>query len=326
MDKTLYYDQLGLTRAATQEDINKAYRRLALQWHPNRNSKENKLEAEKRFGEISEAYDTLSDAKRRAIYDQFGLVGLKKGVPVGKLDWDDGYTYHGQAEKTFYEFFGNDNPFAEIFEYAAEAKKAVYNGLIGMGRKHKNEPMLINLPVTLEEFYSGGVKKVHFMRREFTPEDNTTVEKKKVFDIFIKPGWKHGIQVKFENASHEEFHKIAGDVIVTLEQTPHELFTRDGNDLITRKPIDLQQALTGTRITVDTIDRKKLNVNVTDVIKPGFRKVITKNGMPDPDAPDKRGNLVIEFDINFPQYITPDQKLMIRAALEPRQRPRFFGY
>ena len=97
-----YYFQLGLNRSATDSDIKKAYRKLAIKYHPLRN--ENDPSIFEKFKQISESYDVLSDPRKRATYDQFGEDGLKKGVPEGTERagaWTQGYSYHGNPEKTF---------------------------------------------------------------------------------------------------------------------------------------------------------------------------------------------------------------------------------
>lgn len=383
MNKFKYYDALGLTRNATTRDINVSYRRCALRWHPERVPVVDKLEAEKRFGEIGEAYDVLSNHQRRAIYDQFGALGLKKGVPVGELEWDEGYTYHGDAYKTFYDFFGSDNPFAEIFEYAAQARRAVYNGLIGKGRKHQAAPAMVDLPCTLEELYTGTLKKMFVMRTVLLntgDESAVTREESRAFDVAVKAGWHGGVQVKFEKAGNESFNHIPTDVIFVLKQLPHSRFTREGSDLVVHRTVLLADALSGCKIDVEAIDRSKVSVNITEVITPGYRKRIHGLGMPIAPAPrissstptseianeDKvpspaklsssphksfvkfnhpksiidnatnsssssanekqRGDLLIHFDVEFPQYLTAEQKVILRSALESRERPKQYGY
>ncbi|XP_040921842.1 dnaJ homolog subfamily B member 6b isoform X1 [Toxotes jaculatrix] len=112
-----YYQILGVQRNATQEDIKKAYRKLALKWHPDKNP-DNKEEAEKRFKELSEAYEVLSDENKRNIYDRYGKEGLSGGGGGGGGHYDhfggSGFTFRN-PEDVFREFFGGRDPFAELF-------------------------------------------------------------------------------------------------------------------------------------------------------------------------------------------------------------------
>ncbi|KAL0966099.1 hypothetical protein UPYG_G00290920 [Umbra pygmaea] len=114
-----YYQILGVQRNASQEDIKKAYRKLALKWHPDKNP-ENKEEAEKRFKELSEAYEVLSDANKRNIYDRYGKEGLTTNNGGGGGHFHNGDHFHGgftfrNPEDVFREFFGGRDPFADFF-------------------------------------------------------------------------------------------------------------------------------------------------------------------------------------------------------------------
>lgn len=117
-----YYEILCITVDATETDIKKAYRKMALKWHPDKNP-DKKEEAEKRFKEISEAYEVLSDKNKRAIYDKYGKEGLTGNQGNGYADFDNDYSFGGgfhgfhfrDPEEVFREFFGGRDPFAEFF-------------------------------------------------------------------------------------------------------------------------------------------------------------------------------------------------------------------
>ncbi|KAM9333119.1 dnaJ homolog subfamily B member 6b isoform 3-T4 [Pholidichthys leucotaenia] len=110
-----YYHILGVQKNATQEDIKKAYRKRALKWHPDKNP-DNKDEAEKKFKELSEAYEVLSDEKKRNIYDRYGKEGLSGGGGGGHYEhFDGGFTFRN-PEDVFREFFGGRDPFANFFD------------------------------------------------------------------------------------------------------------------------------------------------------------------------------------------------------------------
>ncbi|XP_059171670.1 dnaJ homolog subfamily B member 6-A-like isoform X4 [Physella acuta] len=121
-DKSCYYEVLGIEKSATEQDIKKAYRRLALKWHPDKNP-ENKDEAKKKFQEISEAYDILSDKKKREVYDLYGRDGVLGGHHHrGDEDFNfdtsgfGNFHFHFRSpEEIFRDFFGTDDPFASFF-------------------------------------------------------------------------------------------------------------------------------------------------------------------------------------------------------------------
>lgn len=113
-----YYSILGISKNASEDEIKKAYRKLALKYHPDKNKSP---EAEEKFKLIAEAYEVLSDKKKRDIYDQFGEEGLQNGGSGGRSGFSNGsgphftYTFHGDPRATFAQFFGTDNPFEMFF-------------------------------------------------------------------------------------------------------------------------------------------------------------------------------------------------------------------
>lgn len=115
-----YYSILGISKSATEDEIKKAYRKLALKYHPDKNKTP---EAEEKFKLIAEAYEVLSDKKKRDIYDQFGEDGLKNGGSCSSSGFSQGagpnftYTFHGDPRATFAQFFGTDNPFDIFFNF-----------------------------------------------------------------------------------------------------------------------------------------------------------------------------------------------------------------
>jgi len=110
-----YYKTLGVSQGATDEELKKAYRKMALKYHPDKNKSAG---AEEKFKEIAEAYDVLSDPKKREIYDKYGEEGLKGGGSGGGADGNTfSYTFHGDPHETFRMFFGGEDPFASFFQF-----------------------------------------------------------------------------------------------------------------------------------------------------------------------------------------------------------------
>merc|ERR1712154_636415 len=135
-----YYRILGVARGASEDEIKKAYRKLALKYHPDKNQSSG---AEEKFKQIGEAYDVLSDSKKKQIYDQYGEEGLKGGMgggssggPGGMPNFGPGqgfsYSYHGDPRATFSQFFGGSNPFASFFS----ASPGGMGGSSGFGGVH----------------------------------------------------------------------------------------------------------------------------------------------------------------------------------------------
>lgn len=140
-----------------------------------------------------------------------------------------------------------------------------------------------------------------------------TVEE--VLSIHIKPGWKKGTKITFPEKGNHEAGAAPGDLIFVVDEKPHSVFKRDGNDLIINQKISLLDALTGKTLKVTTLDGRDLTVSVSDIVKPGYEMVIENEGMPISKEPGKNGDLRIKFDIKFPSRLSSDQKSDLRRVL-----------
>ncbi|XP_032909199.1 dnaJ homolog subfamily B member 13 isoform X5 [Catharus ustulatus] len=169
-----YYAVLELDRGATADAIKKAYRKLALKYHP---LKCKEPWGPKRFQQLAEAYDVLSDPMKKGIYDKFGEEGLKGGIPLefaSDNPWSVGYVFHNNPEKVFREFFGGDNPFAEFFAEDGSEVLLPFGGPRGRGALRRDPPIVRDLYVSLEDLFHGCTKKIKISRRPLwcggTPE------------------------------------------------------------------------------------------------------------------------------------------------------------
>ncbi|XP_072900124.1 dnaJ homolog subfamily B member 13 isoform X2 [Hemitrygon akajei] len=271
-----YYSILGIIRNATDVDIKKAYRKLALKYHPDKTTDPC---ANEKFLQIAEAYDVLSDLRKKATYDKFGEEGLKGGIPseFGETGaWTTGYTFHGNPNKTFRDFFGGDNPFADFFDTKGEINLG-FGGLRGRGVKKQDPPIERELHLSLEDLYHGCLKKIKISRRG--PNN------------------------------------IPSDIIFVVKEKPHPWFCRDKNDLIYNVPIELAKALTGYTVEIETLDDRFLSIPINDIVHPKYTKVVPGEGMPLSKDPSSKGNLIIQFDIKFPDKLTPAKKKLINQAL-----------
>merc|ERR1711915_459553 len=232
-----YYRILGVSRTATDDEIKKAYRKLALKYHPDKNQAAG---AEEKFKEIGEAYDVLSDSKKKKIYDQYGEEGLKGGMGssagaggMPNFDFGNGqghsYSYHGDPRATFSQFFGGSNPFASFFsaspggmgggtegmdidideliggiggrnmaggQFGRPSSFSSYGGGPNKQAKVQDKTIEREVPVSLEDIAKGAEKKMKISRRIHHDDGRITTEEK-VLKITIKPGWKSGTKVTF---------------------------------------------------------------------------------------------------------------------------------
>ena len=133
--------------------------------------------------------------------------------------------------------------------------------------------------------------------------------------VHIKPGWKKGTKITFPEKGNQELGIAPGDLIFIVDEKPHAVFKRDGNDLVIGKKISLLEALTGKTLNLTTLDGRDLIVPVTDVVKPGHEMIIPNEGMPISKEPGKKGNLRIKFDVKFPSRLTAETKSDLKRVL-----------
>ncbi|KAM7498034.1 hypothetical protein LguiA_022448 [Lonicera macranthoides] len=344
-----YYKILGVDKGASEDDLKKAYRKLAMKWHPDKNPN-NKKDAEAMFKQISEAYDVLSDPQKRAVYDQYGEDGLKGQVPppgAGGPGGPGGATYFStgdgpttfrfnprSADDIFAEFFGHSSPFGGMggggmggggmrgggfssSMFGDDLFSSFGGGGGGSMNQHatrKAPPIENTLPCSLEELYKGTTKKMK-ISREIVDISGKSMKVEEILTINIKPGWKKGTKITFPEKGNEQPNVIPADLIFIIDEKPHSVFTRDGNDLVVTQRISLAEALTGYTVHLTTLDGRNLTIPVTNVIHPDYEEVVPREGMPIPKDPTKRGNLRIKFNIRFPTRLTTDQKAGIKRLL-----------
>ncbi|KAJ7126808.1 hypothetical protein C8R44DRAFT_667575 [Mycena epipterygia] len=381
---TDYYKLLGVDKSAGDAEIKSAYKKMALKWHPDRNG--GSEESSKKFKEISEAFEVLSDSNKRAVYDQFGEEGLKSGGPPPGQGGGPGFSGFngfpggggstftftsggpgggggfspGDPNKIFEHIFGSGGfgGFSSMgsgmgsgmggggrrgrsmFDQDVDMDDSPFSGFSGMpggmgggmgggmpgGRRRaspqkaspsRSAPSEISRPlkVSLAELFTGTTKRLKVGRRlmDGTSED-------KVIEIQVQPGWKSGTKVRFPHAGNEQPNGEAQDLVFVVEEKPHEVFERDGNDLVCNVQIPLLDALTGTggKKVVEALDGRKLQISVPPgVVKPGQQMTVAGEGMPirKDGSVKKKGNLIVKWDVVFPDRITPAQKEGLRKVL-----------
>ena len=334
-----YYKILGIAKGASDEDIKKAYRKLALKYHPDKNKDPG---AEEKFKEVAEAYEILSDTKKREIFDKYGEEGLKAGAGSsgpGGASPGGGFTYawSGDPNETFKMFFGNSNPFSMFFgenggddddgfggfsRFGGFGPGASFSGMHAGGaggsvqkKKSQDAPIFQDLLVSLEDIASGTTKKMKISRKVLNPDNRSTRIEDKVLTIDVKPGWKAGTKITFPREGDQGPNTIPADIVFVIKDKAHPFFKREGADLIYTAKISLKEALCGTTITVPTLDNRKKQVAISDVINPYTEKRIAGEGLPYPKQPTKRGDILVKFDIKFPDSLNSNQKQQLNTLL-----------
>lgn len=138
-----------------------------------------------------------------------------------------------------------------------------------------------------------------------------------ILTIDIKPGWKKGTKITFPEKGNEQPNVVPADLVFIIDEKPHSVFTREGNDLVLTQKVTLAEALTGYTAHITTLDGRRLTIPINTVIHPDYEEVVPKEGMPLPKDPSRRGNLRIKFKIRFPTRLSADQKSGIKKLLGP---------
>jgi len=337
-----FYELLGVEKTATQHEIKKAHRKLALKHHPDKGGDEEQFKA------INQAYEVLRDEEKRALYDKYGEEGLENGGPsMGGAD--------------IFDLFG------------------MGRGRGGPPRQRKSDDTVHRLKVTLEEMYKGGLRKLQSTRRIKCPECNASgsksgkkyqcgnchgsgtevklrqlgpgmvqqiqqrcsgcsgsgfscppsdrcgkcsgsclVSDKKIFEVHIDRGARLNQKIVFNGeAGTDSPDVLPGDLVFVLDQKPHETFKRMGNDLFMEKSISLVEALTGFSLHVEHLDGRVLDVHqpTGHVVTSDQWCCIKNEGMPIAGNPFAKGNLYIHFSVDFPAEVTDEQREKLREIL-----------
>ncbi|XP_072034987.1 dnaJ homolog subfamily B member 11-like [Amphiura filiformis] len=323
-----FYKLLGVSKKATTREIKKAYRKLAMELHPDRNPDD--PTAEEKFKDIGAAYECLSDADQRKIYDRHGEEGLKEG--------------HGSHDP-FSSFFGD-------FHF----------GFGGGGHNRdpeipRGDDITMDLEVTLEELYSGEfVEMVRFkpvareapgVRRCNCRQEMKTIQmgpgrfqmsqhevcdecqnvrlvnEEKLLELEIEPGMVDGQEYPFVGEGEPHIDGEPGDLRFKILAQKHPIFERRGDDLYTNISISLTEALVGFEMEITHLDGHKVQIVRDKITWPGARMRKKGEGMPNYENNHARGFLIITFDVDFPKGdIAESEKQDIANILkqEPMQR------
>ncbi|XP_052894692.1 dnaJ protein homolog 1-like [Anopheles moucheti] len=329
-----FYKILGVSKSASDDEIKKAYRKLALKYHPDKNKSP---QAEERFKEVAEAYEVLSDKKKRDIYDQYGEEGLKGGaggMPGAGQGGQFQYNFHGDPRATFAQFFGTSDPFSvffgtdgggNIFHQEMDGDPFGFDGRGSVGgfpngafrsqsfnvhgspqRKQKLQDPAIehDLYVSLEDVNAGCQKKMKISKMVMG-QDGSARKEEKILSINVKPGWKAGTKITFPREGDQIPGKVPADIVFIIRDKPHQHFKREGSDIKYTAKVTLRQALCGTTVNVPTLSGEMLTIStVGEVVKPHTVKRLQNRGLPFPKEPSRKGDLVVGFDILFPDKVS----------------------
>ena len=327
-----YYEILELPRECSQEDISESYRKLSLKYHPKISSPENSALYEYYFQKLGEAYEVLSDPKKKEIFDIYGKEGLKNGINKNGKNID-GYRYLGNGHEIFEKFMGTSNPYTLIRENEKKNKeiREKENIVIDASKSNENKKdkkigkdIVINLECTLEELYNGCIKNVKYIRNKVASDAVTLEEVEENIDVEILKGYDKNSEIVFKAMGNEYLGEKNSDLIIKIKEKKNKLFKRvNKNDLIYIHEITLAQALNGDPVRLTTLDNRKIAISIDEIISPSTVKKVPGEGMPIykkeisvRDLEIEKGDLYIKFHIIFPEYIDPTRKMEISKLLD----------
>jgi molecular chaperone DnaJ len=350
MTKKDYYEILGVPRNATQEEIKKAYRRLALKYHPDRNPGDK--EAEEKFKEAAEAYSVLGDPQKRATYDRYGHEGLR----------GEGFTGFTGFESSLFEEFadilGSFFGFGDFFTSGERRRQRA---------PQRGRDLIMEVEVSLEEAAFGAEKEIKLNRHEIchvchgqglAPGTRPSVcpvchgrgqirnqhgfviitrtcshcggsgeiistpcsecrgtgltRQKKVLKVRIPAGIDDGARLRIEGEGEPgEREGLAGDLYIIVRLKPHDFFVREGNNLICEIPISFVQAALGASIEIPTLDGSSEILKIPAGTQSGEVFKLKGKGIRDIRG-HGRGDLIVRVVVKTPTNLSKEQKALLR--------------
>ena len=283
MAKRDYYEVLGVSKNASDDEIKKAYRKLAVKYHPDKNPGDK--EAEAKFKEINEAHDVLSDKQKRARYDQFGHAGVGGGAS-GAGNPFGGFNYNGQAFN--FDFGGGlDDILGSLFGFGAG----------GARRPRRGADYQTSVTLTFEEAIFGTTKTVTV--------DGSDLKVK------IPAGIDDGMSIRLrgKGGPAPEGGTESGDLYVRVRVKPHKSLTREGSIILSEEKIDMVDAALGCEIEVETVDGK-ITMKVPAGTQSGTPFKLSGHGVPF-RADGDRGPHIVTVIVETPKNLSKKQKELL---------------
>ena len=328
-----FYKTLGVSENATQEDIKKAYRKLSLQYHPDKNPN-----SKNEFQRINEAYETLGDAQKRREYDM-----IHTGNPFIRMNSMGGGMNMGGMTNNG-DMAGFDDLLGALFGFNVGSGSAGGEGLerihrmaaamgAGVGpniqmfhngipvnlsgadfapKVEKPAPIVKHLTITIDQVLTGCNVPIEIER--WVTESGQKIFEKETLYITVPKGVDDNeiILLKDKGNILNEYYK--GDVKIFIKINNNSDFKRQGLDLYLDKKISLKESLCGFNFELNYINGKSyiLNNNVGNIITPGYKKIIPNMGL---SRDGHTGNLIVTFEVLFPTTISPENMALIKTAL-----------
>ncbi len=301
-----YYQILGVDKGADQEAIKKAYRKMALKYHPDKNKDD--PQAEDKFKEVNEAYAVLSNPEKRRQYDQFGSEGFRQRYSQEDIyrgfDPRDIFSDLGLGGDIFSKLFGGGRGGPrrgtyQTFQYGPGGFQEGGFGGFG-GPPPKGADLVYELPVALHDVMNGASKTISY-RRAGTNERVT---------VRIPAGIAEGKKLRLAGKGEVGPTGEPGDLFIKIKLAPDDNFEVDGPDLTTNLEVKFSEAALGTEHTVHTLDNKRLSVKVPKGAQSGQKLRLKGHGLPRLGG-GGRGDLYVRLKVTVPKRLSRRQKELI---------------
>ena len=303
MDFKDYYTTLGVPKSASDEEIKRAYRKLARKHHPDLNPGDKTAEA--RFKEINEANEVLGDPEKRRKYDELGANWREYeraaaaghgfgGTPGGRAG------YRTMSPEEMEQLFGGGDPFSDFFHtFFGGGPDAGTPKRGRASRARRGQDVEFAAELSLEEAFAGTTRRVPLAQHG----------RQESVEVRIPAGIKDGARVRVAGRGGAAASGApAGDLFLTIRLHPHPRFERRDRDLYTRLPVPVTTAVLGGEVAVPTLSGSTLRLKVPEMTAAGRVFRLRGHGMPVVGRPGDRGDLYATIDIQMPSHLTPEER------------------
>jgi curved DNA-binding protein len=305
-----YYETLGVAKTATPDEIKKAYRKLAMKFHPDKNKGDKA--AEEKFKGISEAYAVLSDPEKKQQYDTYGSTNFHQRYSQEDIfrnfDLNDifrqfGFGMGGQQSSGYGNGMGGGANFNSFFNQGGG-----HGGGCGGGchQPAKGQDMTYQITVTLEEVLSGADRSIS-LRKNGQPQQ---------VSVKIPKGIEEGKKLRLKGkGGSSQNGGPAGDLYLKVGISEHPVFSREGDNLIVTKMLNFSDACMGGKVEVETLEGKKFSVRVPTGSVNGSKLRIRGYGLPTGPL-GERGDLFVKLAVNVPEELNDEQLVAVERLRE----------